>query len=68
MGQLPPVVVGAGPTGAVGWGAAPEDAARLAAEDPRGLVPQLVEAARAVSARREGDLLHALRVAGLAGA
>ncbi|MFH8420339.1 UL36 very large tegument protein [Streptomyces sp. NPDC018038] len=46
----------------------PEDAARLAAEDPRGLVPQLVEAARAVSARREGDLLHALRVAGLAGA
>ncbi|MFF9065902.1 UL36 very large tegument protein [Streptomyces sp. NPDC014891] len=46
----------------------PEDAARLAAEDPRGLVPQLVEAARAVSASREGDLLHALRVAGLAGA
>ncbi|MEK9522382.1 UL36 very large tegument protein [Streptomyces venezuelae] len=47
---------------------APEDAARLAAEDPRELVPQLVEAARAVSASREGDLLHALRVAGLAGA
>ncbi|WP_055601119.1 hypothetical protein [Streptomyces aureus] len=47
---------------------APEDAARLAAEDPRGLAPQLLEAARAVSAAREGDLLHALRVAGLAGA
>ncbi|WP_406132998.1 UL36 very large tegument protein [Streptomyces zaomyceticus] len=46
---------------------APEDAARLAAEDPRGLVPQLLEAARAVSAARERDLLHALRVAGLAG-
>ncbi|WP_406063837.1 UL36 very large tegument protein [Streptomyces sp. NBC_01077] len=47
---------------------APEDAARLAAEDPRGLAPQLLEAARAVSAARERDLLHALRVAGLAGA
>ncbi|MFE6063196.1 UL36 very large tegument protein [Streptomyces sp. NPDC056431] len=47
---------------------APEDAARLAAEDPRGLAPQLLEAARAVSASRESDLLHALRVAGLAGA
>ncbi|MFF5920725.1 UL36 very large tegument protein [Streptomyces flavochromogenes] len=47
---------------------APEDSARLAAEDPRGLVPQLLEAARAVSAVRESDLLHALRVAGLAGA
>ncbi|MFE5945076.1 UL36 very large tegument protein [Streptomyces sp. NPDC056480] len=47
---------------------APEDAARLAAEDPRVLAPQLVEAARAVSAARESDLLHALRVAGLAGA
>ncbi|MFD3994610.1 UL36 very large tegument protein [Streptomyces sp. NPDC058583] len=47
---------------------APEDAARLAAEDPRGLAPQLLEAARAVSAARESDLLHALRVAGLAGA
>ncbi|GHG32186.1 UL36 very large tegument protein [Streptomyces zaomyceticus] len=46
---------------------APEDAARLAAEDPRGLVPQLLEAARAVSAARERDLLHALRVAGIAG-
>lgn len=46
---------------------APEDAARLAAEDPRGLTPQLLEAARAVSAARERELLHALRVAGLAG-
>ncbi|MGW8763887.1 UL36 very large tegument protein [Streptomyces sp. NPDC055815] len=47
---------------------APEDAARLAGADPRGLVPQLLAAARAVSASRERDLLHALRVAGLAGA
>ncbi|MEX0167627.1 UL36 very large tegument protein [Streptomyces sp. LMG1-1-1.1] len=47
---------------------APEDAARLAGADPRGLVPQLLDAARAVSASRERDLLHALRVAGLAGA
>ncbi|MFI1977905.1 UL36 very large tegument protein [Streptomyces wedmorensis] len=46
---------------------APEDAARLAGADPRGLVPQLLDAARAVSASRERDLLHALRVAGLAG-
>ncbi|MFE8940830.1 UL36 very large tegument protein [Streptomyces sp. NPDC007872] len=45
---------------------APEDAARLAGADPRGLVPQLLHAARAVSATRERDLLHALRVAGLA--
>ncbi|MFE5481557.1 UL36 very large tegument protein [Streptomyces sp. NPDC056527] len=47
---------------------APEDAARLAAADPHGLVPQLLEAARAVSPARERDLVHALRVAGLAGA
>ncbi|MEU2241345.1 UL36 very large tegument protein [Streptomyces sp. NPDC018338] len=47
---------------------APEDAARLAGADPRGLVPQLLDAARAVSDARERDLLHALRVAGLAGA
>lgn len=47
---------------------APEDAARLAAEDPRGLLPLLLEAARGVSASRERDLLHALRVAGLTGA
>ncbi|MFI9120103.1 UL36 very large tegument protein [Streptomyces bikiniensis] len=46
---------------------APEDAARLAGADPRGLVPQLLDAARAVSASRERDLLHALRVAGLVG-
>ncbi|MFF8277920.1 UL36 very large tegument protein [Streptomyces lateritius] len=44
----------------------PEDAARLASADPHGLVPQLVEAARTVSPARERDLLHALRVAGLA--
>ncbi|MFJ7961290.1 UL36 very large tegument protein [Streptomyces sp. NPDC096319] len=47
---------------------APEDAARLAGADPRGLVPRLLAAARAVSASRERDLVHALRVAGLAGA
>ncbi|MFF7851952.1 UL36 very large tegument protein [Streptomyces sp. NPDC007910] len=47
---------------------APEDAARLAGADPRGLVPQLLDAARAVSGSRERDLLHAFRVAGLAGA
>ncbi|MDV5149281.1 hypothetical protein R1T08_35385 [Streptomyces sp. SBC-4] len=46
---------------------APEDAARLAGADPRGLVPRLLDAARAVSVARERDLLHALRVAGLAG-
>ncbi|MFD8975365.1 UL36 very large tegument protein [Streptomyces sp. NPDC059593] len=46
----------------------PEDAARLAGADPRGLVPQLLDAARAVSDARERDLLHALRVAGLGGA
>ncbi|MFJ3582675.1 UL36 very large tegument protein [Streptomyces sp. NPDC090127] len=44
----------------------PEDAAQLAAADPDGL-PQLRAAARAVSPARERDLLHALRVAGLAG-
>ncbi|MET9379124.1 UL36 very large tegument protein [Streptomyces sp. NPDC002992] len=46
----------------------PEDAAGFAAADPHGLVPQLLAAARAVSPTRERDLLHALRVAGLAGA
>ncbi|MER5206510.1 UL36 very large tegument protein [Streptomyces sp. NPDC002825] len=46
----------------------PEDAALLAGADPHGLVPELLAAARAVSASRERDLLHALRVAGLAGA
>ncbi|MFF8606035.1 UL36 very large tegument protein [Streptomyces sp. NPDC015346] len=44
----------------------PEDAARLASADPHGLVPQLLDAARTVSPARERDLLHALRVAGLA--
>ncbi|MFF5285009.1 UL36 very large tegument protein [Streptomyces sp. NPDC013171] len=44
----------------------PEDAARLAAADPHGLVPPLLAASRAVSGARERDLLHALRVAGLA--
>ncbi|GGV05592.1 hypothetical protein GCM10010275_51510 [Streptomyces litmocidini] len=46
----------------------PEDTARLAGVDPHGLVPRLLAAAREVSAARERDLLHALRVAGLAGA
>ncbi|MCX2184663.1 UL36 very large tegument protein [Streptomyces sp. SKN60] len=45
---------------------APEDAAALAAADPAALVPELRAAARAVSPARERDLLHALRVAGLA--
>ncbi|SEC09635.1 UL36 very large tegument protein [Streptomyces sp. TLI_105] len=45
----------------------PEDAARLAGADPHDLVPQLLAAAREVSPSRERDLLHALRVAGLAG-
>ncbi|MFB9436978.1 UL36 very large tegument protein [Streptomyces showdoensis] len=44
----------------------PEDAARLAALDPAALTPRLLSAARAVSPSRERDLLHALRVAGLA--
>ncbi|MFJ7995729.1 hypothetical protein ACIQ7D_00895 [Streptomyces sp. NPDC096310] len=45
---------------------APEEAALLAAPDPRRLVPQLLDAARAVSASRERDVVHALRVAGFA--
>ncbi|MFI9154364.1 hypothetical protein [Streptomyces sp. NPDC053367] len=45
---------------------APEEAARSAHADPRTLVPLLLEAARGVSAERYRDLLHALRVAGLA--
>ncbi|MFF5932960.1 UL36 very large tegument protein [Streptomyces sp. NPDC012508] len=45
----------------------PEDAARLAAADPHGLIPQLRAAAAAISAALERDLLHALRVARLAG-
>ncbi|MGY4932136.1 hypothetical protein ACWD7T_13640, partial [Streptomyces sp. 900116325] len=44
----------------------PEDAALIAAGDPRQLVPQLLAAARAVSPEREWDVVHALRVAGIA--
>jgi len=44
----------------------PEDAARTAAPDPYRLVPLLLTAARGVSDGRHRDLLHALRVAGLA--
>ncbi|MFI8826203.1 UL36 very large tegument protein [Streptomyces sp. NPDC053431] len=43
-----------------------EEAAQLAAVDPPALTAGLVTAARAVSPARERDLLHALRVAGLA--
>lgn len=46
----------------------PQDAASIAERDPRRLVPQLLAAAREVSAAREWDLVHALRVAGIAGA
>ncbi|MEE1767828.1 hypothetical protein PUR34_06450 [Streptomyces sp. JV185] len=46
----------------------PQDAARIAAGDPRRLVPRLLAAARAVSPARERDIAHALRVAGIAGA
>ncbi|MGW8886134.1 hypothetical protein [Streptomyces sp. NPDC055749] len=46
----------------------PQDAAMIAERDPRHLVPQLLAAAREVSAAREWDLVHALRVAGIAGA
>ncbi|MGW2257197.1 hypothetical protein ACWEJP_01205 [Streptomyces sp. NPDC004749] len=44
----------------------PKDAALVAALDPRTLVPQLIDAARAVSVSRERDLVHALRMAGIA--
>ncbi|MET7855766.1 hypothetical protein ABZS81_00770 [Streptomyces sp. NPDC005318] len=44
----------------------PQDAALIAAGDPHLLVPQLLAAARAVSPEREWDLVHALRVAGIA--
>ncbi|MGS2591281.1 hypothetical protein [Streptomyces hebeiensis] len=44
----------------------PKDAALVAALDPRVLVPQLIDAARAVSVSRERDLVHALRMAGIA--
>ncbi|MEU8528115.1 UL36 very large tegument protein, partial [Streptomyces sp. NPDC048629] len=43
----------------------PEDGARLAESDPHRLVPQLLDAARALAPARERDLLHALRVAGI---
>ncbi|WP_327233652.1 hypothetical protein [Streptomyces sp. NBC_01317] len=46
----------------------PEDAARIAVPDPRRLVPQLLDAARAVSAGHERDVVHALRVAGIGAA
>ncbi|WP_406012620.1 hypothetical protein [Streptomyces sp. NBC_00984] len=44
----------------------PQDAARVAAGDPHRLVPRLPAAARAVSPARERDVVHALRVAGIA--
>ncbi|MBY8341779.1 hypothetical protein JYK17_17250 [Streptomyces sp. KC 17012] len=44
----------------------PEEAARSAGPDPQILVPLLLEAARGVSEERHWDLVHALRVAGLA--
>ncbi|MFE7752540.1 hypothetical protein [Streptomyces sp. NPDC057428] len=43
----------------------PQDAARVAEAAPGHLVPQLLAAAREVSAAREWDLVHALRVAGI---
>ncbi|MFE3942884.1 hypothetical protein ACFXPV_13585 [Streptomyces sp. NPDC059118] len=46
----------------------PQDAARVAAGDPHRLVPHLLAAARAVSPARERAVVHALRVAGIAGA
>lgn len=45
----------------------PQDSARIAEGGRNHLVPQLLAAAREVSAARERDLLHALRVAGVAG-
>ncbi|GAA2979286.1 MULTISPECIES: hypothetical protein [Streptomyces] len=44
----------------------PQDAARLAEAGAHDLVPQLLAAAREVSAARERDVCHALRVAGIA--
>lgn len=43
-----------------------QDAALIAEGGPRHLVPRLLAAAREVSAAREWDLVHALRVAGIA--
>ncbi|MFJ8449638.1 hypothetical protein [[Kitasatospora] papulosa] len=44
----------------------PQEAARIAEGGPHHLVPRLLAAAREVSAAREWDLVHALRVAGVA--
>ncbi|MEV6263900.1 hypothetical protein AB0M42_24530 [Streptomyces sp. NPDC051784] len=44
----------------------PEDSARIAEGGPRHIVPQLLAAAREVSAAHEWDVVHALRVAGIA--
>ncbi|MDT0427018.1 hypothetical protein [Streptomyces salyersiae] len=44
----------------------PQDAAHLAEAGAQDLVPQLLAAAREVSAARERDVCHALRVAGIA--
>jgi hypothetical protein len=43
-----------------------EDAAALARRDPRWFAPRLLEAARRLAGSRHRDLVHALRVAGLA--
>ncbi|WP_225647447.1 hypothetical protein [Streptomyces solaniscabiei] len=45
----------------------PQQAAAVAEPAPAELVPLLLDAARAVSEERHWDLVHALRVAGLAG-
>ncbi|GGN29575.1 hypothetical protein GCM10011578_066120 [Streptomyces fuscichromogenes] len=44
----------------------PEEAAHSAEPDPQRLVPLLLRSAQAISDQRQWDLLHALRVAGLA--
>ena len=44
----------------------PEEAAHSAEPDPRRMVPLLLRSAQSVSDQRHWDLLHALRVAGLA--
>ncbi|MFD4601620.1 hypothetical protein ACFWPQ_26735 [Streptomyces sp. NPDC058464] len=44
----------------------PEEAAHSAEPDPQRLVPLLLRSAQSVSDQRQWDLLHALRVAGLA--
>lgn len=45
-----------------------EEAAGLARHDPQWFAPRLLRAARALPGPRHRDLLHALRVAGIAGA